>query len=235
MPRRSVCSTTSSTGSIFGLTEHASQTAKPPWSTANAAEPGSTTGRPRPPAPAVDRTRHTGTDPGRPGMPSPLLPLGAKPGHRRRGQTRARAEDLLQGRAKSLPDNPCRYSNASTSATFGDLRHHGGRIAEETAGVPPSPHRHACRSPAGANTSTAPAPVTTCRATWWWPLRTTSRRPLVDLALMRLDILGDLVLQRRRQHPPGTLADQFVQQRHDEPAAPSGQPSTGSRTTVSMA
>ena len=68
--------------------------------------------------------------------------------------------------AKSWLDSPCRYNRGSTSATFGDLRAHTGRIAE----------RNRCRCPVtgstrlsftrGAVTVTAPAPVTTARS-WW--------------------------------------------------------------------
>ena len=36
---------------------------------------------------------------------------------------------------------------------------------------------------------------------------------LVDLAAVRVDIGGDLGLQRRGQHLPGTIADQLVKQR----------------------
>ena len=67
---------------------------------------------------------------------------------------------------KSNDDNPCKYSNGNTSATFGDFRDHAGRIFDENR----------CRSlvsgfirlsfTRGAVTVTAPAPVTTSRC-WW--------------------------------------------------------------------
>jgi hypothetical protein len=37
---------------------------------------------------------------------------------------------------------------------------------------------------------------------------------LVDLVLVGVNMGGDLSLQRRREHPPGPLTDQLVQQRH---------------------
>jgi hypothetical protein len=77
--------------------------------------------------------------------------------------------------AKSPLDMPCKYMSGSTSATFGDLRAQGGRIAER--------NRH--RSPVsstrlslilGVCTSMRPAAVVIVRGSAW-PLRTTRRRP----------------------------------------------------------
>ena len=68
--------------------------------------------------------------------------------------------------AKSNEDNPCRYSNGNTSATFGDFRDHAGRIFEENRSrslVSGSTRLSLTR---GAVTVTAPAPVTTSRC-WW--------------------------------------------------------------------
>src|SRR5215472_5602717 len=67
-------------------------------------------------------------------------------------------------------------AGGSPSETFGDLRHHGGRILEENrlrSPVASSTRRSFTR---GARTSTGPAAVTMVRGRWW-PLRTTSRRP----------------------------------------------------------
>ena len=41
---------------------------------------------------------------------------------------------------------------------------------------------------------------------------------LVELACERIDVGGDLGLQRRRQHLPGAVADDLIKQR-DPPAA----------------
>jgi hypothetical protein len=37
---------------------------------------------------------------------------------------------------------------------------------------------------------------------------------IIDLATVRLDIGGDLGTQRRRQHLPGSVTDNLIQQRH---------------------
>ena len=42
---------------------------------------------------------------------------------------------------------------------------------------------------------------------------------LVDLVGELLDVGGDLGLQRRRQHLPGTVADDLIEQRPDPPAS----------------
>jgi hypothetical protein len=64
---------------------------------------------------------------------------------------------------KSPLDSPCRYTNGRTSAIFGVLRHHGGRIADENLIRSPlsgSIRRSLTR---GAVTSTAPTLVRICR------------------------------------------------------------------------
>ena len=66
-----------------------------------------------------------------------VLPLGGQPGHRRRGQPGPGTEELLNAGVKSNDDNPCKYSNGNTSATFGDFRDHAGRIFDENR----CPHR----------------------------------------------------------------------------------------------
>jgi hypothetical protein len=77
---------------------------------------------------------------------------------------------------KSPLDSPCRYSSGSTSVTFGERRHHGGRIAERNRRRCPLASSTRRSSTRGARTSTAPAAVVTCRGCAC-PLRTTSRRP----------------------------------------------------------
>jgi hypothetical protein len=64
---------------------------------------------------------------------------------------------------KSLLDSPCRYSSGSTPVTFGLLRHHGGKIAEENRIRPPVAGSVRLSFTRGAVTSTAPAAVVTCR------------------------------------------------------------------------
>jgi hypothetical protein len=49
---------------------------------------------------------------------------------------------------KSSDDRPCKYSSGSTSATFGDLSAHAGRLAEANRAAHRSTHRRVCRSPA---------------------------------------------------------------------------------------
>ena len=58
-------------------------------------------------------------------------PLCGQPGDRRRRQSGATAEELLQCGATSLVDNPCRYYNGSISAICGDFRTHAGRIFDD--------------------------------------------------------------------------------------------------------
>ena len=77
---------------------------------------------------------------------------------------------------KSPVDRPCRYSSGSTSEIFGDLRAHGGRIAEENRFRSPVVSSTRWSFTRGALTSTGPADVDTVRSAWK-PLRTTSRRP----------------------------------------------------------
>jgi hypothetical protein len=47
---------------------------------------------------------------------------------------------------------------------------------------------------------------------------------LDDLAAVGIDISGDLGLQRRGQHLPGTVADQLVEQRTTTHRAPANTP-----------
>ena len=77
---------------------------------------------------------------------------------------------------KSLDDRPCRYSSGSTSVTFGVLRAHGGKIAEQNLIRSPVAGSVRLSLTRGTVTSTAPALVSTSRL-WWLPLRTTRRRP----------------------------------------------------------
>jgi hypothetical protein len=65
---------------------------------------------------------------------------------------------------KSPVERPCRYSSGSTSATFGDLRAHGGRIAEENRLRTPVSGSIRLSLTRGALTSITPALVATCRA-----------------------------------------------------------------------
>ena len=71
---------------------------------------------------------------------------------------------------------PCRYSSGSTSATFGLLRHHGGRITDRNRTRSPLVGSTRRSSTRGAATGTGPAPVVTVR---WraWPFRRTRRWP----------------------------------------------------------
>jgi hypothetical protein len=64
---------------------------------------------------------------------------------------------------KSPVDRPCRYSSGSTSVTFGVLRAHGGKIAEENRLRSPVTGSVRLSFTRGAVTSTAPALVRTSR------------------------------------------------------------------------
>jgi hypothetical protein len=77
---------------------------------------------------------------------------------------------------KSPVDMPCRYSNGSTSATLGLLRHHGGMIELRNRARSPVSVSIRLSLTRGATISTAPAPVAIERGPAC-PLRTTSRRP----------------------------------------------------------
>jgi hypothetical protein len=112
---------------------------------------------------------------------------------------------------KSDEDSPWRYSSGNTSATRGDFRDHAGRIAEAnrrrspfTGSVPlvvdprlrylhrPRGRRHLPRL-MEAVPHHQPATLN------------------VHLATMSIYIRGDLGPQRRRQHLPGTIADNLIQ------------------------
>ena len=60
---------------------------------------------------------------------------------------------------KSPDDRPCRYSNGSTSVTFGVLRAHGGTIAEENRFRSPVSGSVRLSLTRGTVTSIAPALV----------------------------------------------------------------------------
>jgi hypothetical protein len=67
---------------------------------------------------------------------------------------------------KSPDDNPGKYSSGSTSVTFGVLRAHGGRIADENRIRCPACGSVRLSFTRGAVTSTAPALVITSRGLW---------------------------------------------------------------------
>ena len=64
---------------------------------------------------------------------------------------------------KSPLDSPCKYKSGSTSVTFGVLRAHGGKIAEENRCRPPVAASVRLSLTRGTVTSTAPALVSTSR------------------------------------------------------------------------
>lgn len=76
---------------------------------------------------------------------------------------RVQPEELLQRRDEVPEDSPCRYSS-STSETFGDLRHHGGRILEENRIRSPVAASTRLSCTGGALNSTGPVAVATVRA-----------------------------------------------------------------------
>ena len=92
------------------------------------------------------------------------LPLPGQPDDRRRRQTRARAEELRERRNEVSLDNPCRYSNGSTSATRRLLHDQAGRIAEENRRRSPVVSSMRLSLTRGARTGTAPAAVLTSRS-----------------------------------------------------------------------
>jgi hypothetical protein len=65
---------------------------------------------------------------------------------------------------KSDVDNPCRYSNGSTSLTFGDFLDQAGRIAEENRFRSPVASSTRLSLTRGCRTTTAPAAVVTSRS-----------------------------------------------------------------------
>src|SRR5215207_4116830 len=105
---------------------------------------------------------------------------------------------------------PCSYSSGSTSATFGLLRHHGGRITDRNrtrsplAGStrrstrPRRRHRH--RASTSRNRALAGVAVPPDQA----------MAALIYLACVRGDVGRNLFLERDGKHPPGTLTDQLV-------------------------
>ena len=115
--------------------------------------------------------------------------------------------------AKSFELIPCRYINGSTSATFGDLRAHGGMIELRNRRRSPGrlvdpavvhPRRHHLDRPgAGHDLAGLGVPVADHQ-----PLAV-----LVELVDQARHVGVDLGLQRRGQHPPGALTDQFIQTR----------------------
>ena len=62
---------------------------------------------------------------------------------------------------KSSQDSPCRYSSGSTSVIFGDVRHHGAKIAEENRARSPVASSTRLSLTRGATTSIAPEDVST--------------------------------------------------------------------------
>ena len=112
---------------------------------------------------------------------------------------------------KSRLDSPCRYSSGSTSATFGaapapagqdhavELRPLAGRRVDPPVVHPRADHLDLA-DPGGQRAGRGVAVA--------------DHQPvavLVDQLGVRGDVGLDLGLQRRRQHPPGALAEQLVQ------------------------
>jgi hypothetical protein len=73
-------------------------------------------------------------------------------------------------------DRPCTYNSRNTSATFGDLRHHGGRITDRNRLRAPVFGSTRLSLTRGVRSCTALAAVITSRGCAC-PLRTTRRRP----------------------------------------------------------
>jgi hypothetical protein len=88
----------------------------------------------------------------------------------------AEPKNSARAGAKSPVDNPCRYSNGSTSLTLGLLRHHGGKIELLNLARSPVPGSTRRSFTLGAFTSIAPAAVVIVRGRAC-PLRTARRRP----------------------------------------------------------
>ena len=107
--------------------------------------------------------------------------------------------------SKSLVEMPRRYSTGSTSATLGDRRAQGGRMAL----VKRRPSRRSLTR--GAWTSSSPAAVVTVRGSAT-PLRTTSACPcLISMLGVLADVLIHLGFERRQQHASGALPHQRIQ------------------------
>src|ERR1035441_8912045 len=117
---------------------------------------------------------------------------------------------------KSPDDSPCRYSSGSTSLTWGVLRAHGGRIAEE--------NRIRCPVPGSVRLSFTRGAVTSGPGAGHHGARL--RGPvahhqaaavLVTNPAELVDVGGDLGLQRRGQHLPGAVPHDLIDQRRRLP------------------
>lgn len=112
--------------------------------------------------------------------------------------------------AKSEDDRPCRYNSGNTSTTRGDFRDQAGKSTDANRFRSPvtgsvrlslirgARTRHRTRRgghlPGGMGTVADHQPTAVD----------------VDLVTVAVDICGDLGLQRRREHLPGTVADNLI-------------------------
>ena len=142
-----------------------------------------------------------------------VLPLRGQPGDRRRRQARARAQELLQRRAEVAAGQAVQVQQRQH---LGHLRRLARPRRQDRRGEPlpltgigvdalvvdpRRPHRHRPRR--GQHLALVVVAVADHQPT---PV-------LVDLTDMGVDVGGDLGLQRRREHLPGTVADDLVEQR----------------------
>lgn len=106
-------------------------------------------------------------------------------------------------------DSPCRYSNGSTSAIFGDLRAHADKLAEENRHRSPVCSSVRLSLTRGTRTVTAPAAVITIRSLCE-PFRTTNLRPSASRRGLDRRRPG---LQRRGEHRSRAFQDKLIEQR----------------------
>ena len=142
-----------------------------------------------------------------------VLPLRGQPGDRRGRQPRTRTEELLQRRTEVTGRQAVQIQQRQH---LGHLRGLARPRRQDRRGKPlpltgigvdalvVDPRR---------GHLTAPAAVSTSR---WLVIAVADHQPatvLVDLVGVSVDVGGDLGLQRRGQHLPGTVADDLIEQR----------------------
>ena len=130
----------------------------------------------------------------------------------------------LSAGPKSPVESPCRYRIGSTSVTFGDRRAYAGRIRELNRLRSPVSSSTRLSLTRGARIGTVPDPTVTLRSRAR-PLRTTSRLPSSSTSSANdADVLVDLGLERRRDHPASALPREIIERDATLVVLPDGEP-----------